>query len=294
MPTFELLSAEILKMRKRWLPYLLFLVMVAGVAMLIWLGGYAEFRSSSDFDSDDLGLHTMALPWSLVALIDSGQFWGAFLVGVLIGSGVATEYNWGTVRQALIRGQTRSEYLTLKLLGLASVSATILLSALAVGLLFSVVATVVAGEPVTFDAPGGPSALEAVLIVVRGGYGILPYALLAFCLTVVSRSTAMGVAGILVFLIGEAILSAILGGLGGPAPTIRSFLIGHNVSALLAANAIDGSQYNSMAFRDLPVSSDVPDLGAATLVIAAYCALFVAIAYSVFHRRDLGVESGAS
>jgi hypothetical protein len=42
------------------------------------------------------------------------------------------------------------------------------------------------------------------------------------------------------------------------------------------------------------VSSDVPDLGAAVLVIAAYCALFVAIAYSVFHRRDLGVESGAS
>jgi ABC-type transport system involved in multi-copper enzyme maturation permease subunit len=277
-------------MRKRWLPYLLFLVMVAGVAMVIW-GSYAEW-TSNELETGQAGLRSFALPWSLVALLNSGQFWGSFLIGVLVASGVATEYGWGTVRQALVRGQTRSQYLTVKLLGLATISAVGLLAALAIGMLVSVMATAIAGEPITLDVPDGPSVPEVVLIILRAGYGILPYALLAFCLTVVSRSTAMGMAGILIFLLGEAILGGILSGLGGPAPAIRAFLIGHNVSALLAANAIGPGEYNSLAFRELPVASELPDPGIAALVIALYSALFLAIAYTVFRRRDLGTDSG--
>lgn len=289
--SLNILGVELLKMRKRWLPYLLFLVMLAGVAMIIWLGGFAEYHNS-EAEYQPTGLHTMALPWSLVALVDSGQFWGSFLIGVLIASGVATEHNWGTVRQALIRGQTRSQYLTIKLLGLATISTVLLLAALGVGVLFSLMATAIADEPITFDVPGGPSFVETVLIVLRAGYGILPYALLAFALTVVSRSTAMGVAGTLVFLIGEAIIGEILRNLGGPAPTIRAFLIGPNVSALLAANTIGSVEYSSLAFRELPVASDLPPATTAALVIAAYCAFFLAITYAIFQRRDLGVESG--
>jgi len=288
----SLLRAELLKIRKRWLPYILFLVMVAGVSVIVWLGGYAEWRQSQDFETERLGLHTFAFPWSLVALLDSGQFWGSFLVGILVASAVATEYNWGTVRQALIRGQTRSQYLTVKLLGAALLSAIILLAALAVGVALSLLASALADQPVTLDVPGGPSPFEVVLSVLRAGYGILPYALLAFGLTVISRSTAMGVAGILVFLIGEAILITILGGLGGPAPTIRAALIGHNVSALLAANVIGPGEYNAIAFREFPVASELPAPATAALVIALYCAALLAITYAIFQRRDLGVEAG--
>jgi len=289
--SLKILGIELLKMRKRWLPYLLFLVMVAGVAMIIWAGGYASWKTD-DAEYQGVALRTFVLPWSLVALVDSGQFWGSFLIGVLIASGVATEYNWGTVRQALIRGQTRSQYLTMKLLGLATTSAVLLLAALGVGVLFSLMATAIADEPITFDVPGGPSFAETVLIILRAGYGILPYALLAFALTVVSRSTAMGAAGILVFIMGEAILGEILRNLGGPAPAIRATLIGPNVSALLAANTIGSVEYNSLAFRELPVASELPPATTAALVIAAYCAFFVAISYAIFQRRDLGVESG--
>ncbi|MEX2159468.1 MAG: ABC transporter permease subunit [Dehalococcoidia bacterium] len=288
--SLKILGIELLKMRKRWMPYLLFLVMVAGTAMIIW-GSYGDW-ASNDSENAPTGLRSFTLPWSLVALVDSGQFWGSFLIGVLIASGVATEYSWGTVRQALIRGQTRSQYLTMKLLGLATMSAVLLLVALGIGVLFSILATAIADKPITFDVPGGPSFVETVLIILRAGYGILPYALLAFALTVVSRSTAMGAAGILVFIIGEAILGEILRNLGGPAPDIRAALIGPNVSALLAANTIGSAEYNSLAFRELPVASDLPPLTTAALVIAAYCAFFLAVTYAIFQRRDLGVESG--
>lgn len=287
-----LLAAELLKVRKRWLPYLLFLVMVAGAAMIIW-GSYGEWASNEPGNAQ-AGLGTFALPWSLVALVDSGQFWGSFLIGVLVASGVATEYNWGTVRQAVLRGQTRSEYLTVKLLGLATISAVCLLAALMVGVLFSILATAIADHPITFDVRGGPSALEVALIVLRAGYCILPYGLLAFALTVVSRSTAMGMAGILVFLIGEAILSGILSGLGGPAPAIRSLLIGHNVSALLAANTIGSVEYNSLAFRELPVASELPSPWTAALVLAVYCVAFLSATYYIFQKRDMTAGAGAS
>jgi len=157
--TVSVIAAELLKVRKRWLAYLLLFVLIAGAAIQIWLGGYVAWRTEAEVEPENLrlALRTFVLPWSLVSLLDSGQFWGSFIVGVLTASMVATEYGWGTVRQALIRGQTRSQYLTVKLLGITILSSAILLTALAVGIAFSLIATVIAGEAVyaTTNAPEG-------------------------------------------------------------------------------------------------------------------------------------------
>jgi len=283
----SLLAAELLKTRKRWMPYVLFLVMLAGVSMLIWLGGYLEWRSQDEFEFQTGALHTFAMPWSLQALLDSGQFWGAVLIGILTASVVATEHNWGTVRQALIRGQTRSQYLATKLTGLGLVSAAVLLAALAVGIGFSVLATDLAGRPITLDVPGGPSVPEVGLMILRAGFGILPYGLLAFFLTVVSRSTAVGAAGVLVYVIGEAITIAIFKDIGGLVGDSRSLFIGHNVNALVAANRIGFGDYNSLAFRERPDAADLPDVNTAALVIAIYCVILLATTFAIFQRRDI-------
>ena len=121
----------------------------------------------------------------------------------------------------------------------------------------------------------------------RAAFGILPYGLLAFCLTVVGRSTALGLAGTMVYMFGEAIIVAILQGIGGVADDLSSFVLGHNVSALIAGNRIDSAGYNSIAPRELPVASELPDPAVAALVIALYCLAFVAIAFVIFNRRDI-------
>ena len=292
--TASIIAAELLKVRKRWLPYILVLLLIVGAAVMVWLGGYVAWRTEAEVEPENLrlALHTFVLPWSLVSLLDTGQFWGSFVVAVLTASMVATEFGWGTARQALVRGQTRVQYLTAKLLGIIVLSAAGLLLALAAGIVFSLMATAIAGEPITLDVPGGPSAPELVLMVLRAGYAVIPYGLLAFCLTVVGRSTAVGVAGTLLYLIGEAILLGILHGLGGVAPTIESFVLGHNTSAVLSANVIGSENFNSLAFRNNPLPGELPDPAVGALVIALYCALFLAIAYGVFQRRDLGIESG--
>lgn len=282
----SMLAAELLKVGKRWMPYVLLLVMAMGAAVQIWLVGYVSWRES-EVEFEQSALRAFALPWSLSALLDTGQFWGAILVGILTASTVATEHGWGTVRQALIRGQTRNQYLAMKLLGCTLIAAVSLLLAFGIGVWLSVIATAVADRPITLDVPGGPSTLDIALMILRAGYGVLPYGLLAFCLAVVGRSTTLGVAGILLFMFGEAILLAVLEGIGGVAADARAFFMGHNASALLAANRIGFGDYNSFAPRRIPLTSDLPDPAVAALVLALYCLAFLTIAFVTFRRRDI-------
>jgi ABC-type transport system involved in multi-copper enzyme maturation permease subunit len=291
--TAKLLAAELLKVRKRWLPWVLLFVMLFGTGFQIWIGGFLSWKFDEP-EYRDASLRAFVLPWAIPSLLDSGQYWGSFFVGILTASAVATEHNWGTVRQALIRGQTRSGYLTVKLVGLVLLSTIGLLVTLAFGVIMALIATSAAGEPVTLDAPGGgPSVAEIALMVLRAGYAVIPYGLLAFCLTVVSRSTTLGVVGTFLYLILESIVVAILRELGGPAPDINSFLLGHNVSGLLAANTIGTGDFNTISFRDNPFPGETPNPWTAAVAIAVYSAAFLFIAYSVFRRRDLGVDSGA-
>ena len=285
VPSARILAAELLKVRKRWLPYILLLPAVAALAFQTFFGYFVIWRSEHDVG----GLHVSALPWSLASLLDLTQFLGAILLGILAASVAGTEHGWGTVRQALVRGQTRSQYLTAKLLGLAALGATSFLFLLGLGILFSIIVTALEGRSVTLDLPGGEgvSPGEAVLMVLRAAYGMVPYVLLAFTLAVMGRSTTLGLAGVLVYVMVEAIVLGILGGVGGATADAQAYFIGHNVVALLAANQVGQVNIFSLALRDNPPPSELPDPTVAALVLALYCFVFLAIAFVVFQRRDL-------
>jgi ABC-type transport system involved in multi-copper enzyme maturation permease subunit len=283
-----MLAAELLKVRKRWMPYVLLLIMLAGAAVLIWLIGYVGYQEDSQGEFAGDAFRTFAFPWSIPALLDSGQFWGAAIfVAILTSSTVATEYNWGAVRQALTRGQPRWQFLATKLLGTSIICIVLLLVALAIGILFSILATAAEGAPITLDVRNGPTAPEIGLMIVRSALGIIPYGMLAFALAVIGRSTALGIAGTLGYMLGEGIIIAILESIGGIAADFREIAIGHHVASLIAANRIGPGDYNSIAARELPVAADLPDVWVATLVILLYCAAFAALAFFIFQRRDL-------
>jgi len=282
------INAEMLKVGKRWMPYILFVLLVAGVAVVVWLFGYVAYKEDQNFQEGQKALRTFAYPWTITALLDNGQFWGTIIfVAIFTSSTMATEYSWGTVRQAIVRGQSRAAYLATKLLGTTIICAAALLGALGVGLLFSAWASAAAGQPITLDVADGPSVPELGLMVLRAGFTIIPYGLLAFCLAVVGRSTALGVGGTFVYMLGEGIVVAILKGLGGTWSDLRDLMIGHNAASLLAVNRIGNLEYNTLAARELPRADELPDVWIATLVLLLYCALFIAISFAVFQRRDI-------
>lgn len=288
------LAAELQKVRTRWLPYVLLLAMIGGAAVQVLLFGWVAYhdeRGEAEFGSFPPGLRTFALPWSLHALLDSGQFWGGVFIAFLVASAVATEYGWGTVRIAITRGQSRNRYLGTKLLGTALVSAVLLLAAFAAGVLFSLLATTLQGEPVTLDVEGGPSPAEIPLMVLRAGLGVLPYGMLAFTLAVIGRSTTLGATGTLVYKIAEMIVLPLFKALGGVWSDLRVLFIGHHADALIAANRIDALDYNSIAFRNTPVASGLPDPWLAAAAIAVYTLALAAVAFAVFERRDLNVKN---
>jgi ABC-type transport system involved in multi-copper enzyme maturation permease subunit len=203
---------------------------------------------------------------------------------------VATEFGWGTVRLAIARGQSRTRFLSVKLLGAALVSSALLLAALSAGVLLSIIASRMDGQPITFHARGGPSAAEIPVMVLRAGIGLMPYGMLAFCLAVIGRSTTLGATGLLVYKLGESIMLPLFDNLGGRWADMQALFIGHYADALIAANRIDAREYNSIAFRANPEAADLPDPWLAAFMVLVWSAALAGIAFAVFQRRDLNAR----
>ncbi len=282
-------GAELLKTRKRWLPYGLFAIAALGALIITVPAGYLEWRNSREFDpvSGSTAFRTFVFPYSLAALMDSGQYWGSMLAGILAGSVVATEYRWGTVRQALIRGQPRAQYLALKIGAIGITGSLMLLAALAVGVALSFYTTGLAGEPVTLDVPGGPTWPEVALMVLRSAWCIVPYVMLAVMLAVVSRSSMVAVTGIIVFIFGEAVLVAVFDTFGGLGGVLRDASIADNVKTLVAANRIGFGDHNSMAPRAQLNPFDAADPNWAALILGLHTLAYAAVSFVVFQRRDV-------
>jgi ABC-type transport system involved in multi-copper enzyme maturation permease subunit len=280
-------GVELLKTRKRWMPYTLFLVMVVGVLFIIFAAGFFAYR---DNPIEEPGARlTFAFPFSIHALLDSGQFWGAMLVGILAASVMATEYNWGTVRQVLIRGQSRRRFLAVKLLVISLMSAVMLLAALFLGILLSIYTSDVEGFEITLDVPDGPSIPEIIVMILRAGWCIVPYGMLAFMLATVGRSGTLGIGGIVIFLFGEAIAMELLDSLGPIGRFLKDISVGQNVNSLIAENRIGTGEYNSISLREQGDPSELASPNVAALIITVHTVVYMVIAFAVFERRDVKV-----
>ena len=282
----SMLAAELLKVRGRWLPWILWFVLVAVLALTIF-GPYSSWQGGGGF-LEDIERQAFVLPWSLTSILDTIQSLGSILLGIVAASLVGTEYSWGTVRSCLVRGQSRSRFLLTKLTGLATLGFVFLIAAFAAGLVFTLITTRLADQPVTLNVPDGPSPPEVPLMFLRSAFSVLPYALLAFLLAELFHSTAAGVGGGLVYVFVEGILLAILGNIGGVAADMRLLLIGHNVNSVMELNRIGSeSVFAGLILRPQPEASDLLPAAQATLALLAYCFFLAGTALWLFQRRDV-------
>jgi ABC-type transport system involved in multi-copper enzyme maturation permease subunit len=192
------------------------------------------------------------------------------------------------VRLSVARGVTRTQFLAAKLLTTALVCAVGMLVALAVGVVFSLMATQLFEDPTKYVGVNPePSVSEMPLMVARSALAILPYGMLAFMLAVLSRSTAMGATGVLAYKLIESTAVSGFGELGGNWERLQNLFIEHHASALLAVNKAGYPDYNTIAFRAVPDPADTPDPWLAVLMLVAFCIVFGAASFASFARRDL-------
>jgi ABC-type transport system involved in multi-copper enzyme maturation permease subunit len=264
----------------------LWLVLVAMLALTTF-APYLEWKGGG-LSLEDFERQAFVLPWALTSILNTIQSLGSILLGIVAASLVGTEYSWGTVRSCIVRGETRNGYMLTKLLGLATVGLVFLAAAFAVGLIFTLITTRLADQPITLDVPDGPSLPEVPLMFLRSAFSVLPYALVAFLLAELFHSTAAGVGGGLVYVFVEGIILAILGNIGGAAADMRLLFVGHHVSAVMELNRI-GSEavYAGLVLRPQPEASDLLPPAQAAVAVAVYCLFLVSTALWLFQRRDV-------
>jgi ABC-2 type transport system permease protein len=218
------------------------------------------------------------LPGSLSRAFGVAHTVGLILIAVLAASAIGAEHGHGTLRSMLVRGTGRFPVLGGKFVLLAGVAAAALL----------VVAIVTAGSSATAagltEAPPGEMApaswREAPFDAGRIWLSFIPFVAFTAMVTVLTRSTAAGMAVGLGYLFTEGLLAALLTALFAWFEPVNEYLLVRNI------NALAGSSFG-------PVSSggDITRTHA-SVVLAVYTVVFAAVALERFRRRDVAGASG--
>jgi ABC-type transport system involved in multi-copper enzyme maturation permease subunit len=209
-----------------------------------------------------------------------GYGYATYLLAVIVGVSLAQEYSWRTLHLWLSHGVPRPLLLLAKcLLALVTVL-LVTLAFLLIGGLLSVILSLV-----TQQSASGVSLNAGTLLLscLRTCYGILPYAALAFLLVVLSRSAAVAIAGVILFMLAlELPLTGIL-----PLLNKNLSLVGQLLPAGLA-QSMNGQNY-AAAHIAMPtlVSSGQISPGVAALLIALYTVVLIALSFWLFLRQDL-------
>lgn len=284
----SLISAEMLKIRKRratWIMFAIFLVLIA----FIVIGIRQIVAGEEGVDSEDLALANAALRFPvgygvLLQFVSEMGRWTAIVFAALV---VGSEYGWGTVRQVMARGASRNRYLAAKL---AAIDLSFLMGMLLVLLLgagFMVLGDLLADgwDPILPDGFFGDLAVDSLRTLAV----LSAFAMVSFCIAVLTRSAAAGLGLGLGYLFVEAILQPIFGAIGGFWNDLAAFLLTSLASSVMAGNNLGAGEF----FRDGASSSGDGlsgggmDPGAAGLYLLLYAAVLLAISVWVFNRRDI-------
>jgi ABC-type transport system involved in multi-copper enzyme maturation permease subunit len=200
---------------------------------------------------------------------------GGLLTLVLVGVVVAQEYPWRTVNLVVGHGVPRTRILAAKILSIFTALAGWMAILMAV---VGVVTAFTSGWVGTELDTGSVNVLPLGVSVLRVILALAPYAALAFCLAVATRSTVAAIGVVAGFsLIVEPLFVQLLSFMGGGMSRITSYLPMMLSMTLLKANG-------QAATVSAPGTMDPT---AAAAVIAVYTGIFLLLAFQIFRRQDL-------
>ena len=277
----SLVSMERMKLVKRPMTWITFLILVAGVAAIIFLAYISLHASNVRPDQKAERLHNFTWPVGIVRSFDISGFLGQIVMVVLAASLVGSEYGWGTIRVMVGTGASRIKLLLAKLLALTGATIVFLLAAAAAGSLASLINTVAGGHPITLGTVNAAWWGDLALMILRSSFVLWVMVVLAFSIASLTRSVATGIAVGIGWPFLEQILAALIGLLGNIGDEIKKWLISTNTSALTQRNG----------FGPHTVDPGTPGAWHAFLVLMVYCVVLLVLAFTVFWRRDISSGS---
>jgi ABC-type transport system involved in multi-copper enzyme maturation permease subunit len=223
------------------------------------------------------------LPGSIPPALGMAQSMGIILFAILTASVFGTESGWGTIRLVLAVGTRRWHYLfgKLALLALAALGSLVLV------VLFTIVSSLIVAKltgSVEFGFLNSGFLGDVLADVGRSWFAMWPYIALAALFTVLSRSSAAGIALAIGYYFIEAIVVAQLLAFDW-FQTVADYLLGRNVTAWMTGM----SGYGQGLF--INTSGELPGQLHAALVLVVYILVLSGLALWLFQRRDITATS---
>jgi ABC-2 type transport system permease protein len=275
-------SAEALKLRRRASTWILAVILFLYVVVLSYLVLFAVFKSApasslrgSGLRSEDLMamLYPEHLAPYVLQLLGGIGAAVALILGALAAS---SEYDWRTLRTLLTLGPGRLTILGAKVVLLAALTLLLAAGILAGAILASLLVAGLQGH-----AGGWPGAAELLRAALAAWLVLAVWTGFGFALGILLRQTGMAIGiGLVWAIVVEGLILNLL-----PAATwvkdLRRVFPGANATAL------------AQSFGALPTAKASPTTGLgvgaaqATLVLAGWLLVFLAVSAVAFWRRDV-------
>ena len=277
----RLIGAELFKLRKRALTWILLYILISVVRCI---------RRTLPFSGDDgpsigsitnlLGLPT-SIPFALFIL----SFFGAVLAVILVASAIGNEYNWRTIRVALISSESRLKFLGAKIIATVILVLTGMVIGVATGFVMSIITTAIGGYAFDFSFATRTYLWDQFIHFWRTFFVILPFFMLGFFFAIFGRSAMPGIAvGIGIGFL-EPIIVSLMQLAGGWVAEIPNYLFTANVNAITALNQLPGEfgQGTGGGFGAM----QLPSVPHAFTVLGIYIAVLLGLAFFFFRKRDV-------
>ena len=284
----RLIGAELFKLRKRKMTLILLAVLVSIVVLInflllaiskVYLPTGPNGRTLGEIHNSLLGL-PVALPFAM-ALLSS---LGSVLAVILMASSMGSEYNWRTIRTAVISSESRFKLLGAKLISAAIMILIGMVLGLATGFLVSIITTAIGGYKFDFSFATGTYLWHQFLQFWRTFYVLIPYTLLGFMFSIVGRSAMPGISLGIGVLFLEGIITTFMTLAGGWISHIPDYLLAANVRAITSLAGLPQGFQSGMGFGG---GSETLGITHATITLAIYSVVFLAISFYLFRKRDV-------
>jgi len=281
-----MIKAELIKLRKRQMTQVLLGILVAIIAIVnLLLLAISKVRTNAVGQAPIRITNLLGLPVAIPFALSLLASFGVLLAIILTASSVGNEYNWKTVRTALISSQSRFKFLVAKLVSLGILILIGMVIGIATGFIMSLITTAVGGYTFDFSFATGSYLWAQFLQFWRTFYIIMPFSLLGFALAIVGRSAMPGIAtGIGVFFL-EDIVTALMRAAGGWIANVPDYLLNTNTSAITALNNLP----TRFAMGGGNSTATLPTLLHAFIILGLYSVVFLFIGFYLFRKRDVTV-----
>ena len=281
-----MIKAELIKLRKRQMTQVLLGILVAIIAIVnLLLLAISKVRTNAAGQAPIRITNLLGLPVAIPFALSLLASFGVLLAIILTASSVGNEYNWKTIRTALISSQSRFKFLVAKLVSLGILILIGMVIGVATGFIMSLITTALGGYTFDFSFATGSYLWAQFLQFWRTFYIIMPFSLLGFAMAILGRSAMPGIAtGIGVFFL-EDIVTALMRAAGGWIANVPDYLLNTNTSAITALNDLP----TRFAMGGGNSSATLPTLLHAFIILGLYSVVFLFIGLYLFRKRDVTV-----